>query len=225
MNKDTSIDLGLPLPPNAFGNHGSGAPNDPLLRLIAEFSKLPGIGEKTAARLAYYLLRQEAVQVRRLAQALIDAKEKIQSCERCFNFAETTLCTLCQRAESKQRDYAVLCVVEKPSDVQVIERSGAHRGTYHVLHGVLSPLEGIGPEELKLKELLKRLQSEPVQEIIVALNPSVEGEATAVYLQRLLKPIGVRVTKLAYGLQVGGVLEYTDQQTLGKALENRVEMH
>jgi recombination protein RecR len=198
---------------------------DPVSKLIYELSKLPGIGEKTATRLAYHVLKQEVGYARALADALIQAKEKIGQCSVCFTFTDRDPCRICSSAD---RNLEVLCVVERPSDVISIEQSGTFRGRYHVLHGVLSPLDGIGPDELRIKELLRRLQATEaapeVQEVILATNPSVEGEATAIYLGRLLMPLGVRVTQLAYGLPVGGQLEYSDRQTIGRALENRKDV-
>jgi recombination protein RecR len=195
---------------------------DPVSKLIFELSKLPGIGEKTATRLAYYILKQDESYSRNLADALVSAKQKIILCGSCFTFTDTDPCRICANPE---RDRALICVVERPSDVFSIEQSGAFRGIYHVLHGVLSPLDGIGPEELKLRELIARVGSGvPVREIIIATNPSVEGEATALYISRLIKPLGIRITKLAHGIPVGGMLEYTDRQTIGKALENRMEL-
>ncbi len=203
---------------------------DPLSKLIIELSKLPGIGEKTATRLAYFILKQSMEDSRALSEAIIGAKTKIVLCTRCCNFTDISPCRICS---SPQRDQSIVCVVERPSDVSAVEQAGAHRGTYHVLHGALSPLDGIGPEELKLRELLERLktpaaengaETAPIRELILATNPSVEGEATALYINRLIRPLGVRLTKLAHGLPVGGLLEYSDRQTIGKALENRMEM-
>ena len=196
---------------------------DPVSKLIYELSKLPGIGEKTATRLAYHILKQDASYSRSLSEALINAKEKIRLCNQCFTFTDNDPCRICS---STERDRGMICVVERPSDVFSIEQSAGFKGVYHVLHGALSPLDGIGPEELKIRELLGRLGQSGVEirEIILATNPSVEGEATALYLSRLIKPLGIRVTKLAAGLPVGGMLEYTDRQTIGKALENRMEM-
>jgi recombination protein RecR len=193
--------------------------SDVLNRLILEFAKLPGIGEKTAMRLAYYVLRADEESVRALSEALIDAKKKIRLCEECFTFTENTVCSICS-SFSRKKEF--ICVVEKPSDSQAIENSGKFEGVYHVLHGVLSPLDGIGPNQLKIKELIARISKNNVQEVVLALNPSVEGEATTVYLTKLLLPLGVKVSQIAQGIQVGGVLEYTDRQTLGRAIENRV---
>jgi len=198
-----------------------GPPRDPVSKLVFELSKLPGIGEKTATRLAYHVLKQDAVYARDLADALIQAKEKIHPCSECFTFTDTDPCRICSNTE---RDGGIICVVERPSDVFSVEQSGSFGGLYHVLHGVLSPLDGVGPEQLKIRELFSRLQRCPVREVILAMNPSVEGEATALYLSRLLKPAGIKVTQLAHGIPVGGQLEYTDRQTLGRALDNRVEI-
>jgi recombination protein RecR len=211
--------------------------NDPVSKLIFELSKLPGIGEKTASRLAYHILKQDESYSRNLAEALLTAKQKIVLCSRCFTFTDSDLCRICANPE---RDHSLICIVERPSDVFSVEQTGVFKGIYHVLHGVLSPLDGIGPDELKIRELIDRIgrtehagqslqAEEPVsgpaiREMIVATNPSVEGEATALYLARLVKPFGVKLTKLAHGIPVGGMLEYTDRQTIGKALENRTEM-
>jgi recombination protein RecR len=195
---------------------------NPLSKLIFELSKLPGIGEKSATRLAYYILNQESDYAESLAGALVNAKLKLKYCAECFNFSEHEKCDIC---EDTKRDHQQICVVERPSDVTPIEKTGSYRGVYHVLHGLLSPLDGIGPEDIKIRELLLRLKSSDVSEIIFVLNPSVEGEATGMYLSRLLKPIGIKVSQVAYGIPFGGTIEFTDRQTLGKALENRTEMH
>lgn len=195
--------------------------HDPVSKLIFELSKLPGIGEKTATRLAYHILKQDESYSRHLSDALLNAKQKIVLCHQCFTFTDTDTCRICA---DTQRDHLLICAVERPSDVYSIEQSGAFKGIYHVLHGVLSPLDGIGPDELKIRELLTRVSAGNVRELIVATNPSVEGEATALYLSRLVKPFGVKMTKLAHGIPVGGMLEYTDRQTIGKALENRMVM-
>lgn len=195
---------------------------DPVSRLIFELSKLPGVGEKTATRLTYFILKQEESYSRSLADALMNAKQKTGLCTRCFTFTDQDPCRICSKPE---RDQSLICVVERPSDVFSIEQTGAYRGLYHVLHGVLSPLDGIGPDELKIRELLQRLeQGTQIREMILATNPSVEGEATSLYLARLMKNFGIRITRLAHGIPVGGVLEYTDRQTIGKAIENRMEM-
>lgn len=194
---------------------------DPLNRLVAEFAKLPGIGEKTAQRLAFHILRAPKEYAAGLSSALLQLIEKVSLCSRCFALAEGEWCALCQ---DERRDLRVLCVVEGVSDLLAIERTREFKGRYHVLHGVLSPLEGIGPEQLRIKELLTRLRESPVEEVIVATNPDVEGEATALYLTRLLKPLGVRVSRIAQGMPMGGELEYTDQATLARALAARRDM-
>lgn len=193
----------------------------PIANVIEAFSRLPGIGPKTAARLAFYLLRAPEEEAFALAAALRELKERTIFCGRCFNIAESDPCAICA---SEERDRSILCVVEEPSDVLAIERTREYRGLYHVLHGAISPVDGIGPEQLKMGELLARLQVEPVQEVLLATNPNLEGEATAMYLARLLGPLGMRVTRLAHGLPVGGDLEYADEVTLGRALAGRREM-
>jgi recombination protein RecR len=193
----------------------------PLARLIEEFYKLPGIGPKSAQRLAYYLLRMPAVEAHSLAQAIIEVKERVTLCSVCQNVTEVDPCRICA---SDQRDGATICVVEEPLDILAMERSGSFKGVYHVLHGAISPMDGIGPEDLKVSELLNRMRRGDVREIILATNPNLEGEATAMYLCRLLSPLGVRVSRLARGLPVGGDLEYADDVTLAKALEGRQEM-
>ncbi len=200
------------------------ATSDPIQRLIREFSRLPGIGQKTATRLAFFVLRSPPQQARELAQALIEIKDKIRLCSICMNLTEADPCELCKDAG---RDSRLICVVAQPPDLLAIERTSSFRGRYHVLHGVLSPLDGIGPDDLRLRELLSRLQgptSESVQEVIVATSPNVEGEATAMYVARMLKPLGVRVTRIASGLPIGGDLEYADGVTIARALEVRRDM-
>ncbi|MDH7487287.1 MAG: recombination mediator RecR [Anaerolineae bacterium] len=192
----------------------------PVERLINEFSRLPGIGPKTASRLTFHLLRQPKEQAQALAEAL-QGLQKVVHCQRCFNIAESSPCAICSDAE---RDRSIICVVEEPLDVLAIERTREYRGLYHVLHGAISPVEGIGPDDLKIAELLKRLQEEPVEEVLLATNPNLEGEATAMYIARLLSPLSVRVTRLARGLPVGGDLEYADSVTLARALEGRSEI-
>ena len=214
--------------PQSAGN-GKTQSHDPVSKLIFELSKLPGIGEKTATRLAYFILKQDESYSRALAEALLNAKQRIVLCQQCFTFTDTSPCRICSNSN---RDHSTVCVVERPSDVLSIEQSGSYRGVYHVLHGALSPLDGVGPDDLKIRELMHRLgdSAHPVREVILATNPSVEGEATSLYLARLIKPAGsagaepIKVTKLAHGIPVGGMLEYTDRQTIGKALENRMEM-
>lgn len=193
----------------------------PLTKLVEQFRRLPGIGPKSAFRLAYHVLAMEKEQAGALAAAIVDAKEKIGYCSVCFNLTDCNPCRICQ---SEERDASLICVVEEPRDVAAMERTREFRGVYHVLHGSLSPLDGIGPEELRLKELLMRLQDSEVAEVIMATNPDVEGEATAMYVARLLKPLGIKVTRIGHGLPVGGDLEYADEVTLSKALENRREI-
>jgi recombination protein RecR len=196
---------------------------DPIQNLILALERLPGIGPKTASRLAFFLLRSPDEVSVQLAEALADFKSRLAFCQECFNItsAGRQRCEIC---ESSQRDAALICVVEEPLDVVALERIGAYHGKYHVLQGVLSPIEGIGPDDLKIKPLLERIQRGGVQEIILAVNPSMEGEATAQYLQPRLAALGVRVTRLARGLPVGGDLEYADQNTLLRALTGRQEM-
>jgi len=193
----------------------------PLARLHEQLRKLPGIGSKTALRLAYHVLDMPEADVRALADALVEAKTHIHTCSCCFNLCDSDLCDICK---DQGRDRSVVCVVEEPQDLMAMERSNGYKGLYHVLHGVLSPLDGIGPEQLKIKELLLRLQKGEIKEVIVATNSDVEGEATASYLAQLLKPLGVVVSRIAHGLPVGGDLEYADEITLSKALENRRNM-
>jgi recombination protein RecR len=190
-------------------------------RLVEAFAQLPGIGPKTASRLTFYLLRRPAEQAEALAEALYDLKQKTVFCSKCFNITELSPCTVCR---DDGRDRSIICVVEEPLDVLAIDRTGEFRGLYHVLHGSISPVDGIGPDELRIGELMARLKAEPVREVLLATNPNLEGEATAMYLARLIQPQGVRVTRLARGLPVGGDLEYADSVTLGRALEGRQEM-
>ncbi|MGA9347663.1 MAG: recombination mediator RecR [Anaerolineae bacterium] len=194
---------------------------EPVTRLIEEFNRLPGIGPKTASRLTFFLLRSPAEQAVSLAEALRQLRERIIFCSTCFNITEESPCPICR---DEGRDRSIICVVEEPLDVLAIERTREYRGLYHVLHGAISPVDGIGPEDLRMHELINRLQAEPVEEVILATNPSLEGEATAMYLHRQLVPLGVRVTRLARGLPVGGDLEYADEITLARALEGRREM-
>ena len=193
----------------------------PLAKLIEQFRALPGIGPKTAVRLAYHVLEMDKGKAKSLAQAITEAKDKIGYCDICFNLTDSNPCRICQGQDRKRE---ILCVVEEPRDVAAMERTREFKGLYHVLHGRLSPLEGLGPDDIRLKELLSRIQSAPVSEIIMATNPDVEGEATAMYIAKLLKPVGIKVTRIAHGLPVGGDLEYADEVTLSKALENRREM-
>ena len=193
----------------------------PLQKLVEQFERLPGIGSKTAQRLAYFVLNMPREQAMEFSSAITDAHEKIRRCEICCNFSDREQCPVCRSAT---RDKSVICVVETPRDAVAIEGTGEYNGVYHVLHGVISPLNGIGPDQLTVRELLARLNNGEVQEVIMATNPTVEGEATAMYLSRLLKPLGVRITRLAYGIPVGGDLEYADDVTLARALEGRSEL-
>ena len=190
----------------------------PVQLLIDELGRLPGIGPKSAQRIAFHLLKIPADDVTRLAEAITDAKERVRFCDRCFNVADDTLCPICK---DDGRDPTVVCVVEESRDIVALEKTGEFRGRYHVLLGAMSPLEGIGPEQLKIRELVARLEPEGIEEIILCTNPNTEGEVTAMYLARLLKPIGLNVTRIASGLPVGGDLEYADELTLGRALEGR----
>ena len=193
----------------------------PLVKLIEQFERLPGIGHKTAQRLAFYMLSLDKERTEAFAQAILDAHEKLHNCKICQNITDQEICPIC---EDKTRDRSVICVVEDPKDLIALERTREYRGVYHVLHGLISPMEGIGPDQLYIKELLLRIDEGDVKEIIMATNPTVEGEATAIYLSRLLKPLGVKVTRLAYGIPVGGDLEYADEVTLFRALEGRSEL-
>ena len=189
-----------------------------LQRLLDELGRLPGIGPKSAQRIAYYLLEADAEESRRLAEAILDVKAQVHFCRRCFNYATADECSICS---DPARDVATICVVSEPRDVSAIERTGTYHGLYHVLGGVISPMDKIGPDQLHVRELLARLGSEPVTEVIIATNPNIEGETTASYLARTIKPLGVSVTRLASGLPVGGDLEYADELTLGRAIEAR----
>jgi recombination protein RecR len=193
---------------------------EPVARVVEEFNKLPGIGPKSAQRLAYYLLRSPDEESKALAEAILTLKEKIKLCSICFNITDCDPCRICQ---DKERDHSKICVVEKPSDILPLERTGKYDGVYHVLHGTINPTQGVGPEELKIEEFLARLKDGSVSEVIVATNPNVESETMAMYLQRIVAPLGVRVTRLARGLPFGAELEYADDLTLGQALENRRE--
>ena len=188
---------------------------------MEQFRALPGIGAKTAARLAYHVLDMDMERAQRLASAIVEAKRKIGFCSTCFNLTDTDPCVICT---AEKRDHSVVCVVEQPPDVAAMERMNDYDGVYHVLHGALSPLEGVGPNDLRIKELVTRVGTTDVQEVIMATNPNVEGEATAMYIAKLLKPMGVRVTRIAHGLPVGGDLEYADEVTLSRAMENRREI-
>jgi recombination protein RecR len=194
---------------------------EPLARLIQECKRLPGIGQKSAQRLAFHLLRAPREDAERLAQAVLDVKDKLGLCPVCNNISEGELCPFCR---DPHRDPSVLCVVEEPHNILPVETTRQFEGRYHVLHGAISPLRGVGPEQLRIKNLVERLESGEVKEIILATNPTVEGEATAAYLARLLKPLGVRVTRIAMGIPVGSDLEFADEVTMSKSLENRREM-
>ncbi len=194
---------------------------EPVARLIEQLGKLPGIGPKTAQRLAFHLLNSDVRESRELAGAIIEAREKIRYCSVCSNLTDEDPCRMCR---NPARNKTVICVVEEPRDVVAIERTGEYKGLYHVLQGTISPMEGIGPDQLKVKELMERLKDSEVTEIIAATNPDVEGEATAMYLARLIKPLGIKVTRIAHGLPVGGDLEYADEVTLSKAFEGRREL-
>jgi len=193
----------------------------PVSRLIEEFHKLPGIGPKSAQRLTYHLVRMPEEEARALAEAILAVKEKIVLCSTCQNITDSDPCLICQ---GEGRDQTKICVVEEPLDILPLERTREYKGLYHVLHGVISPMDGIGPDDLKIKELLSRLQGSEVEEVILATNPSLEGEATAMYLHRLIGPLGIRVTRLARGLSFGADLEYADEATLTKALQGRQEI-
>ena len=190
-------------------------------RLIEQLTRLPGIGEKTAMRMAFHILRAEREFAQALAEAVVAVKDDTRLCSECFALTEQDPCRLCTDDE---RAGDVVCVVEEPADLLAVERAGSFRGRYHVLHGTIAPLEGVGPDDLKIQPLLVRIQRRDVQEVIVATNPTAEGEATAIYLAKLLKPLGVRVTRIAHGIPVGGDLEYTDVMTVGRALDGRREM-
>lgn len=192
----------------------------PVAKLIEELHRLPGIGPKSAQRLAYHLLRATNEEARALADAIVEVKERIKLCSVCQNTTDVDPCSLCS---DQARERTVICVVEEPLDILAIERTRAHHGLYHVLHGSISPMDGIGPEQLKVRELLERLRDGVVKEVIMATNPNLEGEATSMFVSRLLQPLGVKVTRLARGLPMGGDLEYADDLTLARALENRQE--
>lgn len=190
-------------------------------RLLEELERLPGIGPKSAQRLAYHVLRTDAESAQRLADAIVEVKRTVHFCPRCFNFAEGDVCGICGEPERETR---IICVVEEPRDVVAIERTGEFSGLYHVLHGAISPIDGVGPDQLRVRELIERLGTESVGEVLLATNPNAEGETTALFLARLIKPLGIRVTRIASGLPVGGDLEYADEVTLGRALQARREL-
>ena len=190
-------------------------------RLIENFEKLPSIGHKTASRLAFYMLNLNEEGINEFINSITEAKKKLKYCSKCFNITDTDPCPICS---NPKRDQSIICVVEDVKDVVAMERTHEFKGVYHVLHGSISPMNGVGPEDIKIKELLERLKDTDVKEIIIATNPRVEGEATAIYLSKLIKPIGIKVTRIAHGIPVGGDLEYTDEVTLSKALEGRREL-
>ena len=193
----------------------------PVQELIDELGRLPGVGPKSAQRIAFYLLKLPRDDALRLARSITEVKDRVAFCARCFNIAEGDECTICADAK---RDDTLLCIVEEPRDIVAVEKTGEYRGRYHVLQGAISPIEGIGPDQLRVKELLERLGREQIDEVILCTNPNIEGEATAMYLSRLLQPLGTKVTRIASGLPVGGDLEYADELTLGRALEGRREV-
>ena len=195
----------------------SGLPES-ISRLIGELAKLPGIGEKNATRLAFHIFRSPRIYSDNLAQAIIDTKTKVILCDTCYNFASESPCYICT---DNERDNFSICVVEEPLDQLAIEKSKEFRGKYHILHGVISPMEGVGPEDLRIKELISRVEQQNVKEVIVATNPSVEGEATSLYLSKLIKPLGIEVSRIAHGVPMGGDIEYIDEITLGKAIRDR----
>lgn len=193
----------------------------PLKNLITEFAKMPGIGRKSAQRLAYYVLSLDDNQALALARAIEKLKEEVHLCPKCFNITDLEVCEICT---SPKREQNIICVVENPKDIIAIEKTREYRGLYHVLHGVISPMDGVGPEDIKVKELLVRLGEVNAEEVILAMNPNIEGEATAMYLSRLIKPLGIKVTRLARGIPMGGELEFADEYTLVSALKGRVEI-
>jgi len=193
----------------------------PIARLVCELGKLPGVGEKTAARLAFHILRAPEADAAALASAISELRAKIRLCSLCWDFTEQDPCSICR---DQRRDASLLCVVAHPQDVLAIERTGGYRGRYHVLHGVLSPLEGIGPDDLRVAELVQRCGGNDLREVIVATNPSVEGETTAIYLAKLIRPLGVRTSRIATGVPMGGELEYADRLTLARAIDGRREL-
>ena len=198
----------------------SGLPK-PVKKLIDELSKLPGIGERNATRLAFYILRSKDEYIRSLAQAILETKSEVRACGTCFNLSSSDPCEICS---DRSRTGSMICVVEEPLDLIAIEKSREFNGVYHVLNGVISPLDGVGPEDLMISELINRIKDNEINEIVIATNPSVEGEATSLYIAKLVKPLGVKVTRLAHGIPVGGDIEYTDELTIGKALRDRREI-
>jgi len=193
----------------------------PLARLVEEFQKLPGIGPKSAQRMAFHILKMTQNDVQKFSDAILDAKEKIKYCRQCFNMSSENPCEICT---NNSRDKSTVCIVAETKDLIALERTREYKGLYHVIQGLISPLDGISPEDLRIKELIERLQNEEIQEIILALSPSVEGEATSMYLAKIIKPLGVKVSRIAFGLPVGADLEYADEVTLARALEGRREV-
>ncbi|MDD3840452.1 MAG: recombination mediator RecR [Clostridia bacterium] len=195
--------------------------SESIAKLINELMRLPGIGQKTAQRLAFHIINMRPERAESLSRAIIEAKKNIKNCSICCNLTDNNPCNICS---SNNRDKSTICVVEQPRDVVAMEKTRDYKGLYHVLHGAISPMDGIGPDEIKIKELISRLKDEQIKEIIIATNPNIEGEATAVYLARLIKPMGIKTTRIAHGLPVGGDLEYADEVTLSRALEGRREI-
>lgn len=193
----------------------------PIANLIEQLSKLPGIGRKTAQRLAFFILEMDQLEAEKLSTSILESKEKIKFCSICQNLTDQDPCHICQ---NEKRDKSIICVLDGAKDILAMERSREYKGQYHILHGLISPMDNVGPDDIKIKELLNRLSDDVVKEIIVATNPTVEGEATALYLSRLIKPLGVKVTRIAHGIPVGGDLEYFDEVTISKAMENRREI-
>lgn len=193
----------------------------PIANLIEQLSKLPGIGRKTAGRLAFYILEMEGLEAEKLSNSILNAKAKIKFCSICQNLTDEDPCHICR---NEKRDKSIICVLENAKDIIAMERSREYKGQYHILHGLISPMDNVGPDDIKVKELLNRLQDDEVKEIIVATNPTVEGETTALYLSRLIKPLGIKITRIAHGIPIGGDLEYFDEVTISKAMENRREI-
>jgi recombination protein RecR len=194
---------------------------DPIAELVSNLKKLPGVGEKTATRFAYHILNMKKEEILSMANAIKRISDEVKLCSVCFNFTYNDPCDICS---SQSRNNSVICVVEKPADLNTIEKAGIFKGRYHVLHGVIDMLNNVGPEDIKIAELINRIKNESIKEIIIALSPTTEGEATALYLQRMIKPAGIKITRLASGIPVGSALEYVDQYTLTRAMENRIEI-
>lgn len=192
---------------------------EPIERLINEFSKLPAVGKKTAARYAYFVIRSSDEQAKNLADSILNVKAKIKFCEKCGNYTDVSPCRTCTERSPK-----IICVVKEPKDTMAVEKTGEFNGQYHVLHGTINPIQGVGPNDIRIKELLLRIENDPVEEVIIATNPDVEGEATALYISKLLKPLGVKISRIAQGISIGSELEYVDEVTLSRALINRKEI-